>query len=976
MTIAIPTVFDVLSLAGRMVPARWRDRVDAAEAIRQEADDRYEEVVGRFDVSSRIPSRELVNVISDEDKNDVKELGAVYNEHTQRWVVPQSIQGAAFERFAFWWPETPPDLRDTTPRHLMTKSGRRYESMVLPQDRGKGGDSTATSLMFGALPALAALTFLTATAGGGWWLLTLATMAMTIPYLVTLKQSEGLGAMLKAFVLTYVLPLVYAAGHSLLPEVKDDIFAMIATGLAVMLFGVVALAVCVVQAMGDVHKGFQLGFAERAKAVTTWTLAAAVIGALCQVLPGDMGAFLAFGLASLYPMVYTEREAGERAAKLWQQGEKYNLGTQGALANTHVSARVQQAEAALLDKSPLINFGEATGWLTRKHYGMAPDAGMPMVLSELDLTMHLLFFGESGIGKTSTGLIPAFLQHRLYGYGGTLVTDGKMALAGELRKWLDLIVESGIRFAPFQGLDAQQLCIAINSVNGEFDRNDKNAVWESGARDYMDHVTVVHEALKDHELAMRQHAIHEARRLELLIDDLDCQRADAMAHGDDASAIMAALSDLKDRLSRWSDEAERDRAWFWTPATLDKLLSLANEPRKVGEEWVAGSAFQELALWLGFDPSEIKGLSQDAELALDYRSRVATQPNSIHRDIGMPGSLLSASLDYLLNKWPGMEPEHRNSFMLNVRAKVGVLLRGKHLRDENGIPWHSTEEGVDVSIALYGKHVGVCLPTAVHGDAGLLIGALVTQRVYSGIQKRALVDRAVWEAEGQRPMWDLKDECQLIVSKVERDLLPIARSLGMACVYATQNYEGLVAKFNDVWSARQFVYSFLSIMCYRSTNETYALMAERMGSALLTTFQSPTTGLDYEAGFSNLLNSPLNDLNHPNAVFMSHFEQMGGGQMMALDQQPGSSMRWHGPKKQAQIDAETSKVVRVPSGGQREVQPLFKPEEFSSLLAGKGDAIAYFNRAGVRRVDLIKVSKPGAFQDLVPLANPEVEEAA
>lgn len=87
-----------------MVPARWRDRVDAAEAIRQEADDRYEEVVGRFDVSSRIPSRELVNVISDEDKNDVKELGAVYNEHTQRWVVPQSIQGAAFERFAFWWP--------------------------------------------------------------------------------------------------------------------------------------------------------------------------------------------------------------------------------------------------------------------------------------------------------------------------------------------------------------------------------------------------------------------------------------------------------------------------------------------------------------------------------------------------------------------------------------------------------------------------------------------------------------------------------------------------------------------------------------------------------------------------------------------------------------------------------------------------------------------------------------------------------
>ena len=76
--------------------------MDAAEAIRQEAEDRYEEIVGRFDVSSRIPSRELVNVITDEDKEDVKDLGAVYNEHTQRWIVPEStsysgaVAGSAF----------------------------------------------------------------------------------------------------------------------------------------------------------------------------------------------------------------------------------------------------------------------------------------------------------------------------------------------------------------------------------------------------------------------------------------------------------------------------------------------------------------------------------------------------------------------------------------------------------------------------------------------------------------------------------------------------------------------------------------------------------------------------------------------------------------------------------------------------------------------------------------------------------------
>lgn len=977
MTISIPTVFDVLALASRVVPARWRGQVDAAEAIRQEAEDRYEEVVGRFDVSSRIPSRELFNVESKEDKEDVQALGAVYNDDTHRWVVPDTIQGAAFERFAFWWPETPEDLRDKTPRNLMTKSGRRYESMVLAQDRGKGWDSTATSFMFGALPALSAIIFLTAMAGGGWWLLTLVAMALTIPYLVTLKQGEGVGATVKAFALTFALPLLYAGGFSLLSNVMDSAIALLATAMAVWFFGMIGLVVCAFQAFGDVHKGFWLGFSERVKTMAAWIVAAAVLGAVCAVLPGSMGAFLAFGLASLYPMVYTEREARERAAKLWQQGEKYNLGTQGALANTHVSARVQQAEAAFLDKTPLISFGHATGWLTRKHYGQAPDAGMIMPLSELDLTMHLMFFGETGIGKTSTGLIPSFLQHRIYGYGGTLVTDGKMALAGELRKWLDLIVEPGIRFAPFQGLNAQQLCIAINSVGGELDPNDDNAVWERGAREYMDHVTVVLEALKDHEVVMRQHAIREARRLEILIDDLACQRADTIARGEDTSASDAEMNDLKQRLIHWSDEAERDRAWFWTPATMDKLLSLANEPRKLGDEWVAGAALQKLAMWLGVPPAEIKGMSQDTAMAEDYRNRVQTQPNSIHPDIEMPGSLLTASLDYLLNKWPGMEDKHRGSFMLNVRARIGVLLRGKHLRDENGIPWHSTEEGADVCVALYGKHVGVCLPTAVHGDAGLLVGALVTQRVYGGIQSRALVNRAVWESEGQKPMWDLKDECQLIVGKVERDLLPIARSLGMACIYATQGYESLVAKFKDVWSAKQFTNTFQSILCMRSSPETYVYMAERIGTALLTTFQSPTMGLDYEAGFSNLLNSPLNDLNHPNAVFMSHFERMGGGQMMALDQLPGSSMRWRGPKAQAEIDAETTKVIHVPSGGKREVQPLFKPEEFSSLLAGKGDAIAYFNRAGVRRVDLIKLHKPGAFQDKAGAASaPAVEEAA
>jgi hypothetical protein len=45
----------------------------------------------------------------------------------------------------------------------------------------------------------------------------------------------------------------------------------------------------------------------------------------------------------------------------------------------------------------------------------------------------------------------------------------------------------------------------------------------------------------------------------------------------------------------------------------------------------------------------------------------------------------------------------------------------------------------------------------------------------------------------------------------------------------------------------------------------------------------------------------------------------------------------------------------MPTGGKREVQPLFLQEEYSALLEPRGHAIVALNRAGIKRIDLAEL---------------------
>ena len=53
----------------------------------KEAWDRYDNIVGRFDVSNRVPARELTNVLV-EDVYTLAKLGALYDFEAKIWKVP------------------------------------------------------------------------------------------------------------------------------------------------------------------------------------------------------------------------------------------------------------------------------------------------------------------------------------------------------------------------------------------------------------------------------------------------------------------------------------------------------------------------------------------------------------------------------------------------------------------------------------------------------------------------------------------------------------------------------------------------------------------------------------------------------------------------------------------------------------------------------------------------------------------------
>jgi hypothetical protein len=902
----------------------------------------FELITARTDAPDRIahPKRLLANV-SEDDVAEVQALGAVRNEEGE-WVVPDGLDMGNFED---WWHDVSEDLRDKTPRYMTTRHGRAIEGYVLPEDRAKGEDSEATILMYGALPIIAALSFVFGGTENIWgW----SALLLLVPFLITIAQGEGVWDAAKAAGITVIAPLLMASGETLGKAVgatggagamalqMGGMFGSVLIGMVLAFLA--ALAFSLFDDRSSVFGGAMAKFKE----ILKWgVVLGAAWGLSVSLLPGFLQPAFYFAVACLYPMYYIQGNRVARATKLKAHEQLVNIATSGSLSYAHIETRQKQAARAVEDTSPLFEIGTALGWQTRKQYAFAPDKGSKMVQSLLDSFMHTFSFGYTGQGKTESFLRPRFKQWVDHDCGGTLVLDGKGDLGNDLSGYIDIMISPGMSFAPMYGLSAQDVSSALKALGGN-NVDEKNRIWVDGANDLIDHITTVHEALKDHEKHYCSYARKAGRLLELEIDRLILERVRLTKLGQDTAEAEAKLVVAEKNHQDWVAKANEEREWLWNIETLQRMVNLVEQVREQGGMTVPSQELLKAADMLGYA----------AQL-----ERAAHHPATIHPEIGR-GLQLDDSLDFLLQTWPKIHADARSSYLANVRQRLGPLSRGPKLINEHGVHWKKLEVGVDLGQVLTGARAALNLPSIIHGRAGEVVSAFAKQRIYAGVRKRAGRD---WQDEGELPVLLMIDEAQLVVGQDEKDFLPIARSLGLSAVMASQGYESIEAKFGSKIEAEQFLNTFRGLVCQNSSPQTIKYMMERLGTAPMVTFKQHTVGLDMDAAVRKLAWGVSNDVHHPDRAIFKRMERGGAFRLAVFKRgfQNGGA-GWNSRTVHRIDDDYVNDFIEVPQGGTREVQPVFKEEEYSMLLATQGHAIVSLHRAGAPRVDLVELNRVGA----------------
>lgn len=985
--ISLFNVLDWTSGLGRKFRRKSGEPWNVKEEIIVRSAEEYENLVGRFDVTDRVRSRELD--VPEADRDFALECGAVWDENAQGFKVPD---GRSEDEFQEWWPKVSEDLRDTQSRIITTKLGRRAEGFLQGNDMGQGGDSLATRLMYLAFPVIGVLaTFLVSLIGWAGW----AALLLTIPYFIALKQGEGMKEALKALVLLQWVPMALqfmVGGSKGGTEVAMQaggmaVYAQMAKTYLWWAFGLVGIlfVVCFVAAASHPHRGVIGGTAARFIQAMKWVGLIFATLVVAKVLPFGLGEAAPYVLACMYAMQYAEGNFVQNAARLYLQNNDNNLATQGALINAHVKAREQQAEAALRDKTPLITIGRATGHLSDKGYGYSPDLGTVMMFSWRDCQQGLLVFGAIGSGKSFAALRPIarrfrraalamacvapghadarerLKQQKLAG-GGALIADGKDgAIISDLEGLFDIVVKPGMRVAPYEGLAPDQVVRALRgAAGGRVD--EKSKLWTDGGDAFLYHTGIILRALVDHEMAYRSWCSAKLEGLERAQLDAELELVKQRKLGEDVAETEALIERIAEQIAIHRIPVSDDRQWQYTPFHHAKLLSIVERVIPASPAPRANAKLMEVVKYLGLEEADT---SHDEEGRLAYaaylqqhRLRQESAPQTIHPDLFRPMSQLQSSLEWAFLEIPAMHPEQRQSFTLNSRGLLEKLLRGEKLRDSRtDMPWHSIEKGeVDVSDALYGAMVGLFLPPTQFGEAGEMMMRLLKQRVMNGIKARgAFGDKWREVLPGQIEVMLMMDEAHLLLTADDINLFSVSRSLGLMPVLATQGFESLVNAFGSVNEAELMANTMQSVIALKCSHNTHEYLEKRFGQATLTTFKQRTRGIDYQGGMNNWRHSVLNDPDHAYASAYDKMRMEGAGRLTASRIDAVTGRRWRIGSEDTLGQDEIARDIDMPTGGKREVQPLFLQEEYSALLEPRGHAIVALSRAGIKRFDLAEL---------------------
>lgn len=305
---------------------------------------------------------------------------------------------------------------------------------------------------------------------------------------------------------------------------------------------------------------------------------------------------------------------------------------------------------------------------------------------------------------------------------------------------------------------------------------------------------------------------------------------------------------------------------------------------------------------------------------------------------------LYAAARYWLSEYPEMPEKTAGSIVGQIRTWLGNILLHQHLG-----PWvNTTENAFKVEDVLTGTKLGLLLPESQYGVGGVAISALCMRRVYDAVKKRGDNWRAL---PGHQAVLVAADEVQNLLTRADLETVPVARSLGLYLMFATQNIDGLYKRLEKD-GAVQMLGNLASIIALPPrTDDSNSYVAKRCGQVWKATVQNYHGLPDSAADLGLYCNSGTDQ--RMQSVALHRHSRFGAPRLSY------AIGLWHQawtPKAQNWLDSMLQPAD--PSEQQRptlqlDLSPLVTAEEIDTLLAVPGTALAIINRGRIQRRDVI-----------------------
>lgn len=198
----------------------------------------------------------------------------------------------------------------------------------------------------------------------------------------------------------------------------------------------------------------------------------------------------------------------------------------------------------------------------------------------------------------------------------------------------------------------------------------------------------------------------------------------------------------------------------------------------------------------------------------------------------------------------------------SVEAWLAPFFQSEKLRH-----WCDCEvSDIDVTNVLKGDRIGVCLPKKQFPIAGKVVTGLMKAKFYSAMALRG--DK--WQEAGGSHAFLIIDEAHEVTESLDATMVPLGRTMGLTCIFATQNIEAYITKLGEN-PTKEMMNSFISIICLRSSDGTYNYIRNRIGKDRVWIEKVDGAKLAYGLTTKVTLSHAIFDPNNPYRFFMRQY---------------------------------------------------------------------------------------------------------